>query len=130
MTSFLESLNPTRSRNRSLRCAVLHAGTTRAALTGLRERGYLVERSRHEKGIALPHRARKSFGAGPTSDDEIPSSPPAELALRCGRELEDQMCSLSNEGYLGDGSPDRLYALVWALCNLMLGSVPAQFLFG
>jgi phage terminase large subunit-like protein len=45
-------------------------------------------------------------------------------------ELEDQMCSLSNEGYLGDGSPDRLDALVWALSNLMLGSVPAQFLFG
>jgi phage terminase large subunit-like protein len=36
-------------------------------------------------------------------------------------QLEDQMCSLSNEGYLGDGSPDRLDALVWAVTDLMLG---------
>lgn len=40
----------------------------------------------------------------------------------CGSlpELEDQMVSLTGEGYLGDGSPDRADALVWALTELML----------
>lgn len=35
--------------------------------------------------------------------------------------LEDQMCALTSDGYLGEGSPDRVDALVWALTELMLG---------
>jgi phage terminase large subunit-like protein len=35
-------------------------------------------------------------------------------------ELEDQMCAFTSTGYLGDGSPDRVDALVWALSELML----------
>jgi predicted phage terminase large subunit-like protein len=35
-------------------------------------------------------------------------------------ELEDQMCALTSDGYLGDGSPDRVDALVWALTHLMI----------
>lgn len=35
--------------------------------------------------------------------------------------LEDQMCEMSNTGYLGQNSPDRLDAMVWALTELMLG---------
>jgi len=38
--------------------------------------------------------------------------------------LEDQMCLMSGKGYEGDGSPDRVDALVWALTDLMLA--PAQ----
>lgn len=34
--------------------------------------------------------------------------------------LEDQMCAMSPSGYVGDGSPDRADALVWALTELML----------
>jgi phage terminase large subunit-like protein len=37
--------------------------------------------------------------------------------------LEDQMCAMTAQGYLGKGSPDRLDALVWALHELIL--VPA-----
>ena len=33
--------------------------------------------------------------------------------------LEDQMCQFTNDGYVGDGSPDRADALVWALSSLM-----------
>lgn len=40
-------------------------------------------------------------------------------------ELEDQMCSFTSSGYLGDGSPDRADAAVWALTELMLD--PDQF---
>lgn len=36
--------------------------------------------------------------------------------------MEDQMCAFSSEGYMGEGSPDRADALVWALTELMLGS--------
>ena len=33
--------------------------------------------------------------------------------------LEDQMCQFASDGYLGDGSPDRVDALVWAISELM-----------
>lgn len=35
--------------------------------------------------------------------------------------MEDQMCQMTSDGFLGDGSPDRVDALVWALTELMLG---------
>lgn len=42
-------------------------------------------------------------------------------------DLEDQMCNFTASGFVGDGSPDRADALVWALTDLMLGqSAPAQ----
>src|SRR5215831_11589787 len=33
--------------------------------------------------------------------------------------LEDQLCTMTGDGYSGDGSPDRADALVWALTELM-----------
>jgi predicted phage terminase large subunit-like protein len=36
-------------------------------------------------------------------------------------ELEDELCAMTSAGYVGDGSPDRADALVWALTELMLG---------
>jgi len=36
--------------------------------------------------------------------------------------LEDQMCAMTPGGYVGEGSPDRADALVWALTELMLGT--------
>lgn len=42
-------------------------------------------------------------------------------------DLEDQMCNFTAAGFVGEGSPDRADALVWALTELMLGlSAPAQ----
>lgn len=35
-------------------------------------------------------------------------------------ELEDQMCLIGPEGFIGEGSPDRADALVWALTELMI----------
>lgn len=35
-------------------------------------------------------------------------------------ELEDQMCRMTAQGYRGQGSPDRVDALVWALTELMI----------
>lgn len=35
-------------------------------------------------------------------------------------DLEDQMCQMAGDGFLGEGSPDRLDAMVWAMTDLML----------
>ena len=35
-------------------------------------------------------------------------------------DLEDQMCNFTASGFVGEGSPDRADALVWALTDLML----------
>ena len=40
--------------------------------------------------------------------------------LRGLNALEDQMCGMSQSGYRGQGSPDRVDALVWALTDLMI----------
>ena len=37
--------------------------------------------------------------------------------------LEDQMCLFTNEGYQGEGSPDRTDALVWAITELFQGII-------
>lgn len=36
-------------------------------------------------------------------------------------DLEDQMCNFTASGYVGEGSPDRADALVWAMTELMAG---------
>ncbi|MEM9197003.1 MAG: terminase family protein [Pseudomonadota bacterium] len=45
-----------------------------------------------------------------------------ERVLHAGRfdKLEDQMCAITQEGFQGRGSPDRVDALVWALTDLMI----------
>ncbi len=45
-------------------------------------------------------------------------------------DLEDQMCAMAPDGYLGEGSPDRVDALVWALTELMLNPSTPQALTG
>lgn len=39
-------------------------------------------------------------------------------------QLEDQMVCFTADGYVGDRSPDRADALVWALTELMMGTLP------
>lgn len=45
-------------------------------------------------------------------------------------ELEDQMCLIGPDGYIGEGSPDRADALVWALTELMLTPERPTAIFG
>lgn len=43
-------------------------------------------------------------------------------------ELEDQCCLIGPDGFIGEGSPDRADALVWAMTELMLvGGVPMDY---
>ncbi len=44
-------------------------------------------------------------------------------------ELEDQMLNFSTAGYLGDRSPDRADALVWALTDLLVQPMPNYGIF-
>ena len=37
-------------------------------------------------------------------------------------QLEDQMCQMATDGFMGEGSPNRVDALVWALSSLMISS--------
>lgn len=41
-------------------------------------------------------------------------------------ELEDQLCLMTPSGFMGEGSPDRMDAMVWALTEVMLGHVPVE----
>jgi phage terminase large subunit-like protein len=45
-------------------------------------------------------------------------------------QLEEQMLAMTSQGFQGDGSPDRVDALVWALTELMITPQRPQFLFG
>jgi hypothetical protein len=45
-------------------------------------------------------------------------------------DLEDQMCNFTASGYIGEGSPDRADALVWALTELMLTPEQPTAIFG
>lgn len=45
-------------------------------------------------------------------------------------DLEDQMCNFTPSGYLGEGSPDRADALVWAITELMIGPERQRLVFG
>lgn len=46
-------------------------------------------------------------------------------------ELEDQMCQMTSDGFVGEGSPDRVDAAVWALTDLMLtGREPPKAVVG
>lgn len=42
-------------------------------------------------------------------------------------DLEDQQCAMTPSGYVGEGSPDRADALVWALTELMLETKLSRF---
>lgn len=44
--------------------------------------------------------------------------------------LEAQMVAMTSQGYQGDGSPDRVDALVWALSDLMIAPQRPQFVWG
>ncbi len=44
-------------------------------------------------------------------------------------DLEDQLCQFTPDGYLGEGSPDRVDALVWAMTDLLVEHMSDQGLF-
>ena len=43
-------------------------------------------------------------------------------------DLEDQLCNFTTSGYVGENSPDRADALVWAITFLMLGTASTPWM--
>ena len=69
-----------------------------------------------------------SYRAVHATDSKIARAEPVAALYEQGRvfharglaDLEDQMCQMNYAGYSGQGSPDRVDALVWALYELMI----------
>lgn len=85
--------------------------------------GDLVEALLRQKEPNLPYRAVRA-----TKGKVVRAEPVAALyeqgrVFHAGRldALEDQMCEMTQKGFMGSGSPDRVDALVWAITDLMLG---------
>lgn len=87
--------------------------------------GDLVEEVVRQIDPLVPYRAVRA------SKGKVARAEPVAALYEQGRvahlrglaDLEDQMCRMTARGYEGRGSPDRVYALVWALHELMI--VPA-----
>ena len=73
-------------------------------------RGKIV---RAEPIAALYEQGKVTHVGGSSRDAR--GTPINSLAL-----LEDQMCQMTTDGYVGEGSPDRVDAAVWALTETML----------
>jgi phage terminase large subunit-like protein len=54
-------------------------------------------------------------GANKKCAPELPRAAPDDQASR-GRplQLEDELCIMATDGFMGEGSPDQVDALVWA----------------
>lgn len=84
--------------------------------------GALVESLLRQVDPALPFRALHA------SRGKAARAEPVAALYEQGRvnhlaglaELEEQMCQMTLQGYQGQGSPDRMDALVWALFELIL----------
>ena len=84
--------------------------------------GDLVESVLRQIDPMIPYRAVRA------SRGKIARAEPVAALYEQGRiahaaglgELEDQMCQMTPQGYQGQGSPDRLDALVWALHDLII----------
>lgn len=69
------------------------------------------------------------FKAVTASRGKIVRAEPVSALYDAGRvshvgempDLEDQLCAMTTKGFIGEGSPDRADALVWALTDLMAG---------
>ncbi len=70
---------------------------------------------------AVPRGARRTWEdrAGRTGGRALRAGPGASPSAGFDA-LEDQMCRMTVAGYEGQGSPDRVDALVWALTDLMV----------
>lgn len=84
--------------------------------------GDLVETVLRQIDGMMPYRAVRA-----TRGKAVRAEPVAALYeqgrvkhVRGLADLEDQMCQMTNHGFKGKGSPDRVDALVWALTELML----------
>jgi phage terminase large subunit-like protein len=84
--------------------------------------GDLVEGVIRQIDPLVPYRAvRASRGKGARAEPVSALYEQGRVAhLRGMAKLEEQMCQMTAQGFLGKGSPDRVDALVWALTDLIV----------
>ena len=84
--------------------------------------GALVESVIRQKDALVPYRAvHAARGKGARAEPVAALYEQGRVShLRGLGALEDQMCRMTPQGYVGRGSPDRVDALVWALFDLMI----------
>lgn len=89
--------------------------------------GAMVEHVISTTDVGIPYRAVKASRGKAVRAEPISALYEQDMVRHVGRfsELEDQMSNFSTAGYIGDKSPDRVDALVWALTELMLDNRPA-----
>ncbi|MBL4627117.1 MAG: DNA-packaging protein [Roseicyclus sp.] len=107
-------------------CAAYHRHGAARMVAEVNQGGDLVETMMRQVDPTVNYRAvRASVG-------KVARAEPVAALYEQGRvrhvgllaDLEDEMCKMSLTGYSGQGSPDRVDALVWALTEGML--VPAK----
>jgi predicted phage terminase large subunit-like protein len=116
------------------------AGWGRKAVSAYRRhRADRVVAERNFGGAMVQHVIRTadptvSFKEVTASRGKIVRAEPIAALFEQGRvslvnglsELEDQLCAMTSDGFVGGGSPDRADAMVWALSELMLSAAPAR----
>lgn len=121
-------------------CKDSPAGWGRKAVSAYRRhRADRVVAERNFGGAMVQHVVRTadpavSFKEVTASRGKIVRAEPIAALFEQGRvslvsglsELEDQLCAMTSDGYVGGGSPDRADAMVWALSELMLNAVGAR----
>lgn len=84
--------------------------------------GEMVETILRQQADFLPFRAVRATRGKTARAEPVAALYEQGRVCHLGafRELEDQMCQMSQRGFAGKGSPDRVDALVWALTDLMI----------
>ena len=121
-------------------CRLSPLGWGQRAVSAYREfRADRIVAERNFGGAMVEHVIRTtdrlvSFSEVVASRGKVQRAEPIAALYEQGRvthlgdlaELEDQLCQMTTSGYLGDGSPDRADALVWALSELMAAPGPMR----
>ena len=117
----LRASSPTAWAEAALAAAARH-GAERV-VAEVNQGGNLVEQVLRQIDPLMPFRALHAARGKGARAEPVAALYEQGRVFHCGRlgALEDQMMQMTAQGYHGQGSPDRVEALVWALHELMLG---------
>jgi phage terminase large subunit-like protein len=116
-------------------CKLSPAGWARRAIDAYHEFGAdRIIAERNFGGAMVEHTVRSvenliSFSEVVASRGKVQRAEPVSALYERGLvthvapdmiHLEDQMCEMATDGFMGEGSPDRVDALVWALSELLV----------
>lgn len=102
--------------------AAVHAHEAERLVAEVNQGGQLVEEVIRQVDALVPYRAVHASRGKAARAEPVAALYEQGRVLHVGAfaELEEQMCLMTALGYQGDGSPDRVDALVWAIHDLMI----------